>query len=135
METVGKISQIMGAVVDVTFEDGQLPEILNALEINQNGDGTLILETAQHLGDGVVRTVAMDSTDGLVRGFPVEDSGEPISVPVGEKVLGRLFDVIGNTIDGKEKISKKIKIPIKLYFVYDLDEDPTVIVLNSLLKK
>ena len=100
MDSVGKISQIMGAVVDVTFEDGQLPEILNALEINQNGDGTLILETAQHLGDGVVRTVAMDSTDGLVRGQKVTDTGNPITVPVGPETLGRLFDVTGNVIDG-----------------------------------
>ena len=108
METVGKISQIMGAVVDVTFEDGQLPEILNALEINQNGDGTLILETAQHLGDGVVRTVAMDSTDGLVRGQKVTDTGNPITVPVGPETLGRLFDVTGNVIDGKgEGVTEK----------------------------
>ena len=112
METVGKISQIMGAVVDVTFEDGQLPEILNALEINQNGDGTLILETAQHLGDGVVRTVAMDSTDGLVRGQKVTDTGNPITVPVGPETLGRLFDVTGNVIDGKGEVVTKKRNPI-----------------------
>ena len=112
METVGKISQIMGAVVDVTVEDGQLPEILNALEINQNGDGTLILETAQHLGDGVVRTVAMDSTDGLVRGQKVTDTGNPITVPVGPETLGRLFDVTGNVIDGKGEVVTKKRNPI-----------------------
>ena len=112
METVGKISQIMGAVVDVTFEDGQLPEILNALEINQNGDGKLILETAQHLGDGVVRTVAMDSTDGLVRGQKVTDTGNPITVPVGPETLGRLFDVTGNVIDGKGEVVTKKRNPI-----------------------
>ena len=112
METVGKISQIMGAVVDVTFEDGQLPEILNALEINQNGDGTLILETAQHLGDGVVRTVAMDSTDGLVRGQKVTDTGNPITVPVGPETLGRLFDVTGNAIDGKGEVVTEKRNPI-----------------------
>ena len=112
MDTVGKISQIMGAVVDVTFEDGQLPEILNALEINQNGDGTLILETAQHLGDGVVRTVAMDSTDGLVRGQKVTDTGNPITVPVGPETLGRLFDVTGNVIDGKGEVVTKKRNPI-----------------------
>ena len=112
METVGKISQIMGAVVDVTFEDGQLPEILNALEINQNGDGTLILETAQHLGDGVVRTVAMDSTDGLVRGQKVTDTGNPITVPVGPETLGRLFDVTGNVIDGKGEVVTEKRNPI-----------------------
>ena len=112
METVGKISKIMGAVVDVTFEDGQLPEILNALEINQNGDGTLILETAQHLGDGVVRTVAMDSTDGLVRGQQVTDTGNPITVPVGPETLGRLFDVTGNVIDGKGEVVTEKRNPI-----------------------
>tara|TARA_Y100000994_G_scaffold95366_1_gene78987 strand:+ start:2726 stop:4108 length:1383 start_codon:yes stop_codon:yes gene_type:complete len=108
----GKISQIMGAVVDVEFPDGNLPEIMNALKITKEDKSELILEVAQHLGDSTVRTVAMDSTDGLVRGFPVEDSGEPISVPVGDKVLGRLFDVIGNTIDGKEQITDSKKYPI-----------------------
>ena len=96
MPIVGKVSQIMGAVVDVVFEDGQLPEIMNALELDRGDDGLLVLETALHLGDGVVRTVAMDSTDGLVRGHQVIDKGEPISMPVGPETLGRLFDVIGN---------------------------------------
>ncbi len=112
MDTVGKISQIMGAVVDVTFEDGRLPEILNALEISRNGEGTLILETAQHLGDGVVRTVAMDSTDGLVRGQKVTDTGNPITVPVGPETLGRIFDVTGNVIDGKGEVVTKKRNPI-----------------------
>ncbi|SVC98446.1 uncharacterized protein METZ01_LOCUS351300, partial [marine metagenome] len=102
MNNTGKVSQIMGAVVDVAFEDGQLPAIFNALEIDRNDEGTLTLEVAQHLGDSVVRTVAMDSTDGLVRGHTVSDTGNPISVPVGEETLGRLFDVLGNPIDGKE---------------------------------
>ena len=100
----GKISQIMGAVVDVEFSEGKLPEIMNALEIERQNDDNLILEVAQHLGESTVRTVAMDSTDGLVRGHAVSDLGKPISVPVGEKVLGRLFDVIGNTIDGKGEL-------------------------------
>tara|TARA_B100000427_G_scaffold277122_1_gene246339 strand:- start:302 stop:1684 length:1383 start_codon:yes stop_codon:yes gene_type:complete len=108
----GKISQIMGAVVDVEFPEGNLPEIMNALKIKKEDKSELILEVAQHLGDSTVRTVAMDSTDGLVRGFPVEDSGEPISVPVGDKVLGRLFDVIGNTIDGGEPITDSKKYAI-----------------------
>ena len=108
----GKISQIMGAVVDVEFPDGSLPAIMNALQIIKEDKSELILEVAQHLGDSIVRTVAMDSTDGLVRGFPVKDSGEPISVPVGEKVLGRLFDVLGNTIDGKGKITDVKRYPI-----------------------
>ena len=108
----GKISQIMGAVVDVEFPDGNLPKIMNALEIKRPDTDDLILEVAQHLGESTVRTVAMDTTDGLVRGHAVKDLGEPISVPVGEDVLGRLFDVIGNTIDGKEKISSNKKYPI-----------------------
>ena len=108
----GKISQIMGAVVDVEFTEGKLPEILNALEIERENEDNLILEVAQHLGESTVRTVAMDSTDGLVRGNAVKDLGKPISVPVGEKVLGRLFDVIGNTIDGKEKLDNTKTYPI-----------------------
>ena len=112
MPVVGKVSQIMGAVVDVVFENGQLPEILNALEIDRGADGILVLETAQHLGDSVVRTIAMDSTDGLVRGQKVTDKGEPISMPVGPETLGRLFDVIGNTIDGKGDIKTVKRNPI-----------------------
>ncbi|MDP7566197.1 MAG: F0F1 ATP synthase subunit beta [Candidatus Marinimicrobia bacterium] len=108
----GKISQIMGAVVDVVFEDGRLPEILNALEVDRGKEGPLVLEVAQHLGDSMVRTVAMDSTDGLTRGIPVVDSGIPISVPVGPETLGRLFDVLGNTIDGKEDFDVKKRNPI-----------------------
>jgi len=108
----GKISQIMGAVVDVEFADGNLPKIMNALEIERQNSDNLILEVAQHLGESTVRTVAMDTTDGLVRGHTVKDLGEPISVPVGENVLGRLFDVIGNTIDGKEPIKSDKKYPI-----------------------
>ena len=108
----GKISQIMGAVVDVEFPDGNLPKIMNALEIERQDTDNLILEVAQHLGESTVRTVAMDTTDGLVRGHAVKDLGEPISVPVGENVLGRLFDVIGNTIDGKDQISSSKKYPI-----------------------
>ena len=108
----GKISQIMGAVVDVVFKDGQLPEIMNALEVDRGDEGTLVLEVAQHLGDSMVRTVAMDSTDGLTRGVPVMDTGIPISVPVGPETLGRLFDVLGNAIDGKGEISTEKRNPI-----------------------
>ena len=112
MSVYGKTSQIMGAVVDVVFEDGQLPKIMNALEIDRGENGTLVLETAQHLGDSVVRTVAMDSTDGLKRGQKVLDTGEPILVPVGPETLGRLLDVNGNPIDGKGEITTKEKYPI-----------------------
>ena len=102
----------MGAVVDVTFEDGDLPEIMNALNVDRGDEGILVLEVAQHLGDSVVRTVAMDSTDGLVRGVKAEDTGKPISMPVGPETLGRLFDVTGNVIDGKGDVPAKKEYPI-----------------------
>ena len=112
MSDMGKVTQVMGAVVDVSFEDGKLPNIMNALEIARDDNEKLVLEVAQHLGEGTVRTIAMDSTDGLVRGTDVKDSGIPISVPVGEETLGRLFDVLGNTIDnaGECKTSKRSPI-------------------------
>ncbi|MAV65315.1 MAG: F0F1 ATP synthase subunit beta [Candidatus Marinimicrobia bacterium] len=111
METKGKVSAILGAVVDVNFEGNALPEIYNALELDNNGQ-KLVLEVAQHLGDSSVRTIAMDSTDGLRRGIEVKDTGKPISVPVGDQVLGRMFDLLGNVIDGKEDIKDKQELPI-----------------------
>lgn len=107
----GKISQIIGTVVDIEFED-QLPAIYNAVK-TQTADGKeLFFEVVQHLGSKNVRAIAMDSTDGLQRGAAIEDTGNPISVPVGEEVLGRMFDVLGKTIDGKEekKFSKRASI-------------------------
>tara|TARA_Y100001980_G_C14554752_1_gene341962 strand:+ start:603 stop:1994 length:1392 start_codon:yes stop_codon:yes gene_type:complete len=112
MSSLGKVSQVMGAVVDVSFEDGQLPNIMNALEIDRENNDKLVLEVAQHLGDGNVRTIAMDSTDGLVRGTKVSDTGKPISVPVGQETLGRLFDVLGNTIDQKGEVKTEKVSPI-----------------------
>lgn len=107
----GKIAQIIGTVVDIEFED-QLPSIYNALSTHTADGKELIMETTQHLGSGRVRAIAMDSTDGLQRDSEVEDTGGPISVPVGEEVLGRMFDVLGNTIDGKEekKFTKRLSI-------------------------
>jgi F-type H+-transporting ATPase subunit beta len=95
--TTGKVSQVIGAVVDVTF-DGHLPAILNALETSNNGN-RLVLEVAQHLGENAVRTIAMDTTEGLVRGAVVTDTGSPISVPVGDETLGRIMNVIGEPVD------------------------------------
>ena len=112
MSEKGKISQVMGAVVDVVFEQDHLPDIYNALTVERGDDNTLVLEVAQHLGDAAVRTVAMDSTDGLVRGTEVKDSGSPISVPVGPETLGRLFDVLGNTIDNKGDVKTDKVNPI-----------------------
>ena len=107
---VGKITQIIGAVVDVQFES-DLPNILNALECNNQGK-RLVLEVAQHLGEGTVRTVAMDSTDGLVRGHEVSDTGAPISVPVGPETLGRIINVIGEPVDERGPVNTKVKFPI-----------------------
>src|SRR3984893_7668772 len=95
--SVGRIAQVIGAVVDVQF-DGELPAILNALETSNQGN-RLILEVAQHLGESTVRTIAMDTSEGLVRGQQVSDTGQPISVPVGEGTLGRIINVIGEPVD------------------------------------
>ncbi len=108
----GKIVQIIGPVVDVEFSDG-MPEIYHALEVATDNDKKIVLETQQHLGGNKVRTVAMASTDGLKRQMEVIDTGAPISVPVGGEVLGRMFNLLGETIDGKdEKINVKQKNPI-----------------------
>jgi F-type H+-transporting ATPase subunit beta len=109
-KSVGKITQIIGAVVDVQF-DGDLPAILNALECDNQGR-RLVLEVAQHLGENTVRTVAMDSTDGLTRGLPVGDTGNPILVPVGPETLGRIMNVIGEPVDERGPVTTKMKLPI-----------------------
>ncbi len=102
----GSISQVMGAVVDVKF-DGDMPEILNSLEV-QGLDRRLVLEVAQHLGEGQVRTIAMDTTDGLVRGTEVIDTGGPIEVPVGPETLGRILNVIGEPVDEAGPVESKV---------------------------
>src|SRR5216110_111907 len=93
----GRITQVIGAVVDVQFE-GYLPAILNAIE-TKNGGNRLVLEVAQHLGESTVRTIAMDTTEGLVRGQEVTDTGVPITVPVGDGTLGRIINVVGEPVD------------------------------------
>ena len=102
MNNQGTITQIIGAVVDVHFP-ADLPQIYNALTYTL-GDTTIVFEVQQHIGEKSVRTVAMASTDGLKRGDDVTDTGAPISVPVGEMTLGRMFDVVGNPIDGKPAV-------------------------------
>ncbi|RMG76754.1 MAG: F0F1 ATP synthase subunit beta [Bacteroidetes bacterium] len=108
MANIGRIKQIIGAVVDVSFEgkDSTLPEILNALEIKRPNGDTLVLEVQQHLGEDSVRAIAMDSTDGLTRGLEVVDTGIPIAMPVGEEIKGRLFNVVGEAIDGIGPVPK-----------------------------
>ena len=109
-KNIGAISQVMGAVVDVKFE-GYLPEILNALEVDNNGN-RLVLEVAQHLGESQVRTIAMDTTDGLVRGQEAVDSGSPIAMPVGPETLGRILNVIGEPVDERGPIVTSGTMPI-----------------------
>ncbi|MCK6453565.1 MAG: F0F1 ATP synthase subunit beta [Alphaproteobacteria bacterium] len=108
--TTGRVTQVLGAVVDVRF-DGELPAILNALDVDNQGN-KLVLEVAQHLGENTVRTVAMDTTDGLVRGQPVVDTGGPISVPVGPETLGRIVNVIGAPVDERGPVNAKRTLPI-----------------------
>ena len=107
---IGSITQIIGAVVDVKF-DGELPPILSALHIQHEGK-TLVLEVAQHLGENTVRTIAMDTTDGLVRGAEVTDTGAPISVPVGPETLGRIINVVGEPVDERGPVNAKRTAPI-----------------------
>src|SRR5574343_331139 len=112
MATTGKIKQIIGAVVDVHFQDSTLPEIYNALEITKENGDLLILETQQHLGEDSVRTIAMDGTEGLVRGMEVVDTGKAIAMPTGEAIKGRLFNVTGDPIDALPAVSKENGRPI-----------------------
>ncbi|MCS9990060.1 F0F1 ATP synthase subunit beta [Weissella confusa] len=107
--STGRVVQVIGPVVDVAFPSGtQVPDINNALIIDKGEQGTLTVEVSLALGDGVVRTIAMDSTDGLQRGMAVEDTNAPISVPVGEATLGRVFNVLGNPVDGGEELGEEV---------------------------
>jgi len=112
MAAEGRISQIKSVVIDVLFEDGHIPEIMNALELTRNDGSKIVLEVAQHLGESTIRAVAMDSTDGLQRGHKVVDTGRPISVPVGKNILGRMFDVLGEPIDNKPAPEVEKRLPI-----------------------
>jgi len=108
---IGKVVQVMGAVIDVRFEDGHLPALLNAIEV-EHGDKKLVVEVAQHLGDDVVRCIAMSSTDGLVRGAKAVDTGSTITVPVGQATLGRIFNVLGEAVDNKPQPEAEKRMPI-----------------------
>ena len=111
-KNIGKIVQVIGPVVDITFEDGELPALLTAIEIPLKDQDSLVVEVSQHTGDDRVRCIAMGSTDGLVRGMEAIDTGAPISVPVGKEVLGRMFNVLGREIDGLGKVEAATKLPI-----------------------
>jgi F-type H+-transporting ATPase subunit beta len=112
MVNKGKIKQIIGAVVDVQFAEGNLPEIYDALELKRDGGDTLVLEVQQHLGEDSVRTIAMDATEGLRRGMEVINTGKAIAMPTGEAINGRLFNVTGDAIDGLPQVSKENGRPI-----------------------
>ena len=113
MPNIGKISQIIGPVVDVTFgNDASLPKIYNALYVDKPNGQRIVLECQQHLGEDSIRTIAMDSTEGLVRGMDVVDAGEGISMPTGNQIKGRLFNVVGDAIDGLPEVSKSNGLPI-----------------------
>ena len=110
--SIGKITQIIGAVLDIKFADGNLPEINDAIRITRKDGSTLVVEVAQHLGDDTVRCISMGPTDGLVRGMEAIATGGPITVPVGEKTLGRIFNVLGEAIDNKEAPQAEEHLPI-----------------------
>ncbi|MDO9515853.1 MAG: F0F1 ATP synthase subunit beta [Syntrophales bacterium] len=134
----GRIVQVIGPVIDVEFEEGNLPSIMNALTITNptinDEEDNLVVEVAQHLGDNVVRCIAMEITDGLVRGMAVKDTGAPITVPVGEACLGRIVNVIGKPVDGLGPINSEKTMPIHRESPSFLEQDTSVHVLETGVK-
>jgi F-type H+-transporting ATPase subunit beta len=135
---IGRLVQVIGPVVDVAFEEGKLPEIMNAIAITNptinDVEDNLIVEVAQHLGDNVVRCIAMDITDGLVRGMKAKDMGGPISVPVGPECLGRILNVVGRPVDGLGPVKAKHTMPIHREAPTFLEQDTSVHVLETGVK-
>ncbi len=135
---IGRVVQVIGPVVDVAFEGGQLPNIMNAIAITNptinDLEDNLIVEIAQHLGDNVVRCIAMDITDGLVRGMKAKDMGGPISVPVGPECLGRILNVVGRPVDGLGPVEAKHYMPIHREAPTFLEQDTSVHVLETGVK-
>lgn len=137
MSTKGKVVQIIGPVVDVQFDDSAVPEIYNALEVNFSVNGEenkVIFEVQQHLGEGLVRGVAMSSTEGLVRGMEAADKGAPITVPVGKCVLGRIFNVIGEPVDNKGPVKAEHRLPIHRQAPALIDQDTSSNILETGIK-
>src|SRR6184192_3124077 len=137
MSNTGKIVQVIGAVVDVQFAVNAVPAIYQALTIDFTVAGKqekLTLEVQQHLGDGVVRAIAMSSSEGLVRGAPVVDTGAPISVPVGEGVLGRIFDVTGTAVDGRGPVKFDKRYPIHRPAPLLVDQETKADILETGIK-
>ena len=133
-KNIGKITQVIGAVLDLKFSQGYLPEINDAVEITRKDGGKLVVEVAQHLGDDIVRCIAMGSTDGLVRGMDAIATGAPISVPVGENTLGRMFNVLGEAIDGGEEVKCDDKWVIHRDPPSFEDQSPVVEILETGIK-
>jgi F-type H+-transporting ATPase subunit beta len=137
-ENIGKITQVLGPVVDVEFEQGKLPTIFTALFVSNptisDEEDNLVIEVAQHLGDNVVRTIAMDVTDGLVRGMAVKDTGAPIQMPVGEASLGRVLNVVGRPVDGLGPVSQEKMMPIHRPAPKFTEQDVEVNVLETGVK-
>ena len=129
----GTVIQVMGPVLDIRFADGQLPELLNAIEI-PNGDKTIVAEVSQHIGDNVVRCVAMSSTDGLRRGVEAADTGAPINVPVGEPCLGRVFNLLGQPIDNKPAVEGEAHWPIHRPAPSYEEQEPATEILETGIK-
>lgn len=137
MSNKGKIVQVIGPVLDIQFDKNTVPEIYNALEVTYKRDGQdecLVLEIQQHLGEGLIRAVAMSSTEGIVRGMEAVDSGAPITVPVGEKVLGRIFNVIGEPVDNKGPVNAEAKLPIHRPAPALIDQDTEANILETGIK-
>jgi F-type H+-transporting ATPase subunit beta len=138
MSDIGRVVQVIGPVVDVEFDEGHLPHILDAITITNpainNEEGNLIVEVAQHLGDNMVRCIAMDITDGLVRGMKATAIGTPILVPVGEPCLGRILNVVGKPVDGLGPVISKNMMPIHRLAPTFLEQDTTVHVLETGVK-
>ncbi len=137
-QNIGKISQVLGAVVDVEFEPGKLPPVLTALTVTNptigNEEDNLVIEVAQHLGDNVVRCIGMDVTDGLQRGMVVKDTGAPIMMPVGKASLGRVLNVVGKPVDGLGPISQENMLPIHRHAPQFTEQDTSVRVLETGVK-
>ena len=132
-KNIGTVTQIMGPVLDIRFPEGALPDLLNAIEIPM-GETCVVAEVAQHIGDNVVRCIAMSSTDGLRRGIEAVDTGAPISVPVGESCLGRVFNLLGQTIDGRDQVTDAERWPIHRNAPDYDEQEPATEILETGIK-
>ena len=133
VKNTGTVIQVVGPVLDIRFADGQLPELLSSIEVPQN-DRVIVAEVAQHIGDNVVRCIAMSSTDGLCRGVEAIDTGAAISVPVGEQCLGRVFNLLGQPIDNKPAAETAERWPIHRSAPAYEEQQPATEILETGIK-